>query len=83
MQVLRTREGGEPRTDTRRLYRYSGFLRGRVLALTWSAEDRPDTFGTMALALDGDCRVMHGLTVHVPPDARAPVERAVWFKRAG
>jgi hypothetical protein len=47
----------------------------------WVAEDRPDTFGALVLALDEDCREMKGFTVLTPQNTGVTEARRIWFRR--
>jgi hypothetical protein len=77
---LRTRQRNAPR-DTMRLYRGHGLLRDRKIVLEWVAEDRPDTFGALVLAIDEDCREMKGYTVYIPQDTGETLALPIWFRR--
>jgi hypothetical protein len=67
--------------DTEHVYRYKGYLRDRKLVLTWVAEDRPDTFGTLVLALNEACSEMMGYSTFVPISAGQTVSKPIYFRR--
>lgn len=78
---IRTKERSAPK-DTCRAYEGRGYLRDRKLVMRWMAEDRPDTFGALVLAIDEDCREMKGYTVYTPQDTGVTVALPIWFRRS-
>jgi hypothetical protein len=78
---IRTKERAAPHRDTNRPYIGHGHMRDRKIVLHWIAQDRPDTFGALVLAIDEDCREMKGYTVYTPQDTGVTIALPIWFKR--
>ncbi|SRR5712691_2090087 len=76
---VRTRERSTQK-DTFRYYTGTGLLRDRRLVLTWTAEDRPDTFGALVLSIDEDCEQMIGYTILTPQDTAVTEAKPIWFR---
>jgi hypothetical protein len=78
---IRTKERNPPHGDINRTYVGSGYLRDRKMVLHWVAEDRPNTFGALVLAVDEDCKEMKGYTVYTPQNTGTTIALDIWFKR--